>query len=431
MSFLRSLFGPSRREVWRQLSSDLGGRFHDGGLFGHAAVQARSGDWILTLDTVSSGDGKSNQTYTRLRAPYFNPEGFRFEIYRTGVFSGIGKALGMQDVEVGHRGFDRDFVIKGNAPRRLRRLFDNARVRQLIRAQPRIRLSVKGRDGWFGRYPAGIHELHFQADGALKDPVRLRNLFDLFTEVLWEICHGGRARADEVPAHVRRVSAPGGRVTRKYVLWEGDGPRRDAAAALGRLGDPAAIPALAGVLRDHDPVLRLRAVEALAEIGHPDAIGPLVPLLGDARKSTGLRFRDGVAEALRQLGEGALVVTVGAALGGDLGPLKAYDGEQRAGIVAALGHALEGSAGAHAANALAGIHAVEALPRLREARRSLGTRDARGQAVTRAIGQLEARASLPRAAAAADADVDTLPRSARAPGPDPDTLPRSAESPPA
>ncbi len=429
MNFLKALFGPSRKEVWRQLSSELDGQFHDGGLFGHSAVQARSGDWTLTLDTFTSGDGKTNQTFTRLRAPYFNPEGFRFDIYRAGVFSGFGKALGMQDVEVGHSRFDRDFVIKGNAPRRLRRLFGNARVRRLIQAQPKIQLTVKGRDGWFGRYPDGMDELHFQALGAIKDLARLRNLFNLFTEVLWQVCHGGRADADDVPFHVRRLSAPGGRIINKYVLWEGNAPRRDAAAQLGRLGDPAAIPALADALWDEDPALRLPAVEALAAIRHPDAVAPLIPLLGDARKAAGLRFRDGVAEALRQLGEGELVVTVGAALGGDSGHLKAYNGGHRAEIIAALGHALQGSSGAHAANALAEIHAVEALPRLREVQRGLGTRDATGQAVSAAIGKLEARAALPRAAAATDVEVDTLPRSAQAPGPDPGTLPRSSQAP--
>ncbi|WP_419856600.1 HEAT repeat domain-containing protein [Candidatus Palauibacter irciniicola] len=429
MNFLKALFGPSRKDVWRQLADEVDGQFHEVGLFNPFAVQARTGDWTVTLDTYTSGDGKTNQTFTRLRAPYFNPEGFRFDIYRAGVFSGFGKALGLQDIEVGHPRFDRDFVIKGNAPRRLRRLFGNGRVRRLMQAQPKIQLTVKGRDGWFGRYPDGMDELHFQAHGAIKDLARLRNLFDLFTEVLWEVCHGGRAHEDDVPFHVRRLGAPGGRITNKYVLWEGDRPRRDAAAALGRLEDPAAIPALADVLWDEDAVLRLRAVEALAEIRHPGAIGPLVPLLGDARKGAGLQFRDGVAEALRQLGEGELVVTVGAALGGDFGRLKTYDGGYRAEIIAALGHALEGSSGAHAANALAEIHAVEALPRLRAVQRSLGTRDATGQAVAAAIGKLEARASLPRAAAAADVEVDTLPRSAQAPGPDPGTLPRGSQAP--
>ena len=419
MKFLRALFGPTRKEVWRQLADERGGRFHEGGLFGHSAVQVRSGDWTLTLDTYSEGDGKSNQTYTRLRAPYFNPEGFRFQIRRASVLSGLGKSLGMQDIEVGHARFDRDFVIKGNSPQHLRRLFDNAGIRRLIDAQPRIHLSVKGRDGWFGKYPPDMDELHFEALGVIKDIARLRALFDLFPEVLWQLCHDGRPEEEDVRYHVRRLGAPGGSITKKYVLWQGNEPRRDAAARLGRLGDPAGIPALASVLGDEDPVLGFRAIEALAEIRHPDAIAPLIPLLGEARRAAGARFRDGAAVALRHLGADELVETVTAALGGDVARLKAYegtnDGGYRAQIVAALGRALEGASGAHAAHALAEIHAVEALPRLREVLRSTGAGGAKGEAISSAVQALEARAALPRAASAADVAVDTLPRSARAP----------------
>ena len=49
-----------------------------------------------------------------MRAPYVNPDGFRFTIYRQGVFSDIGKWLGMQDVTVGCPEFDEAFIIKGN-----------------------------------------------------------------------------------------------------------------------------------------------------------------------------------------------------------------------------------------------------------------------------------------------------------------------------
>ena len=122
MSLVKALFGPSREEIWRQLSREVGGQFHEGGFFTPSAVQARTHDWIITLDTHTQGDGNTNVTSTRLRAPYFNPEGFRFEIYRASIFSGPGKALGMQDIEVGHPRFDREFVIKGNAPRRVLQL---------------------------------------------------------------------------------------------------------------------------------------------------------------------------------------------------------------------------------------------------------------------------------------------------------------------
>ena len=428
MGLLRALFGPSRNEIWRQLSREVRGQFHERGFFGESAVQARTGDWIMTLDTCSQG-GQHGQVYTRLRAPYFNPEGFRFQIYRASVFTELGKALGMEDIEVGHPRFDGDFVIKGNMPRRVRRLFDNPRIRKLIDAQPRIHLSVKAHEGWFSKFPAGVDELHYQAEGVIKDLPQLRTLFDLFAEVLQELCHDGSAYQDDVRIHTRRLRAPGGRIEDTYLLWEGYKPRRDAAAALGRLGDPAAVAALASVLWDADALLRVLAIDALAEIGHGDAIRPLIPLLGDRREAEGRAIQGIVAEALRRLGEGDLTDTVLAALRGDFNALKARGTEYRAEIIAALAGAIEGEAGQHAANALAEINAVEALPRLRETLRSYRVPEVTERAVAATIRKLEARASLPRAAAAADAQSDTLPRAAREPGPDRGTLPRRSRGP--
>ena len=429
MSFLKALFGPSKEDIWRQLSDEVGGQFHEGGWFTQSAVQARSGDWIITLDTYTQGSGNTSSTYTRLRAPYFNPEGFRFEVYRAGFFSEVGKALGMQDIEVGHKRFDDDFVIKSNRPRRVRRLFDNAEIRRLIDVQPRIHLSVKGHEGLFSRYPAGVDELYFQAPGTIKDRAHLRHLFDLFAEVLQQVCHEGEAYEDDERIHIRRLSAPGGQVEYTHVLWEGNEPRRAAAAALGRLKARAAVRPLTLVLRDDDKVLRIRAIKALGEIGHPGAIRPLITLLGDNRRVEGRRICDRAADALRQLGEEELVDAMGAALGGEFGSLEALGDEYRQEIIEALGDALEGPWGVDAARALAEIHAVEALPGLRKVLRGIGGRVTLGEAVSGAIRHLETRASLPRAAAAAELEVDTLPRPAQQPGPDTETLPRGTREP--
>ena len=429
MSFLKALFGPSQKEIWQQLSTEVHGKFHEGGLLTGSAVQARTRDWIITLDTYTSGDGKTNQTFTRLRAPYFNPEGFRFEVYRASIFTGLGKALGMQDIEVGHPRFDEDFVIKSNAPRRVGRLFDNEKIRHLIDAQPRIHLSVKAHEGWLSKFPAGVDELHFQAAGTIKDLAQLRTLFDLFAEVLRQVCHEGKAYEDDVDIHIRRLSAPGGRIEDKHILWESYGNRRDAAAALGRLGDAAAVPALASVLGDEDLVLRARAIESLSEIGHASAIRPLVRLLGDSREADGRPIRALAAGALRSLGEGELVDSVLAALDGEVGSLKAYRGRYRKEVGVALCYALGGPHGSQAANALAEINAVEALPRLRKAQKMAFARSATREAIAAAIKRLEARASLPRAATAADVAADTLPRAAPEPSPGTRTLPRGSRGP--
>ncbi len=198
MGILRQLFGPSRDEVWQKLSHEIGGDFDDGGFWKGSKLEVKHGEWTITLDTYTVSTGKSSTTYTRIRAPYINKDNFRFTIYRKSIFSGIGKALGMRDVEIGYPQFDDDFIIKGNDENLLRTLFANIKIRELISAQPRIHLQVKDDEGYFGsQFPRGVDELYFQTVGVIKDTQRLRQLFELFSEVLNHLCHIGSAYEDD------------------------------------------------------------------------------------------------------------------------------------------------------------------------------------------------------------------------------------------
>ena len=194
MSILRQIFGPSQEEVWRQLCSEIGAEFVEGGFWRGTKVQARVKEWTVTLDTYTVSTGKSHVTYTRMRAPYVNKGGFRFTIYRKGLFSELGKRLGMQDIEVGDPEFDRDFIIKGNDESKVLALFGNPRIRQLIQAQPSISLEVKDDEGWFSAsFPEGVDELYFQVVGVVKDVERLKSLYELFAETLDHLSHIGSA----------------------------------------------------------------------------------------------------------------------------------------------------------------------------------------------------------------------------------------------
>jgi hypothetical protein len=165
-----------------------------GGEDGSSKVQAHVGPWTVTLDTYTFSAGHSHITFTRMRAPYVNPEGFRFTIYRKGFFSDVGKLLGMQDIEVGDPEFDDPFIIKGNDEGKICGLFANPKIRQMIFAQPKIRLEVRDSEGWFGsKFPQDVDELHFQVVGVIKEVERLRSLFDLFAAVLNHLCKIGSA----------------------------------------------------------------------------------------------------------------------------------------------------------------------------------------------------------------------------------------------
>src|SRR5262245_15374166 len=138
MSILRQIFGPSKEEIWKQLCAQIDADFVERGFCRGSKVEARVKEWTVTLDTFVVTTGKTTIPFTRMRAPFVNKEGFRFKVYRKGFFSELGKILGMQDIEVGHSEFDREFIIKGNDSIKVRMLFGNSEIRRLLEAQPSI-----------------------------------------------------------------------------------------------------------------------------------------------------------------------------------------------------------------------------------------------------------------------------------------------------
>lgn len=185
----------SRKVAWQTLSDEIKARYVDGGFWKGDKVVAEYGDWTLTLDTYTVSTGKVTVVFTRMRAPYRNPGGFRFTVYRKSIFSGIGKMLGMQDIEIGDAPFDHDFIIQATNESRVRELLANLRIRELITKQKDIQFSVKDDEGWFGStFPDGVDELYFAVAGVIKDIDRLKLLFDLFAETLEQLV---RMRAAE------------------------------------------------------------------------------------------------------------------------------------------------------------------------------------------------------------------------------------------
>lgn len=195
MGLWRALFGPSQAEAWQELSRQINGRFEKGGWFRTTRVTAGVDPWIMTLDTYSTG-GEDSTTYTRLRAPFRNLGQLRFQVYRKSLFSGLGKLLGMQDIEIGEPIFDDDFIIKSNNEDGIRRLLADETIRRLLERQPRVHFRVKDGEGWFGRgLPEGVDELYFEAVGVIKDLDQLRGLYDLFAATLKRLGEIGSARA--------------------------------------------------------------------------------------------------------------------------------------------------------------------------------------------------------------------------------------------
>jgi hypothetical protein len=198
VGFFKTLFGPSRNEIWTALQAQIGGQLQPATCWHGNTLRVQSGEWKLTLDeyTTLMHVGKTTVPigHTRMRAPFPNPGGFRFSIHRASIFSTLGSFLGMQDIQVGHPEFDSDFVIKGNNEATVRALCSSVRLRALVSAQPSIRLSIQDDDGWFGtQYPEAIDVLVFDVAEHIRDVERLKGIYNVFAEALSRLSEMGIA----------------------------------------------------------------------------------------------------------------------------------------------------------------------------------------------------------------------------------------------
>ncbi|MEL6590912.1 MAG: DUF3137 domain-containing protein [Bacteroidota bacterium] len=189
------LFGRHKREIWQHLAAQLDGDFFRGRFTKADRVEAIHENWMVTLDTFTV----DKSTFTRIRAPYVNRDDFIFKIMRQHSGHRIAKAFGMSDVVVGYPDFDRDFVIQGSDRRKLKMMFGNPKIRELISYQPKIRLELRREAPLFTKpkFPADVNELYYQVGGILKDLDQLHDLFDLFAYALDHLCAIGTAYEDD------------------------------------------------------------------------------------------------------------------------------------------------------------------------------------------------------------------------------------------
>ena len=185
MSFLKSLFRPSKEEIWTQIADDIGGEFIDAGFWGTDVLMYKHKEWEIVLDTFIRSTGNTSIPYTRMQVPFVNKDGLLFQIYRANFFSSIGKFLGSQDIEIESPYFDDEFIIKGNDPYQIKRLLDDPKLKELFHNQANINIKIKEDKGvFFKQFPEGINVLYFECQGTMKKKNDLYNIFELFTAIL-------------------------------------------------------------------------------------------------------------------------------------------------------------------------------------------------------------------------------------------------------
>jgi hypothetical protein len=190
MAQRRSNFGTHHEEIWRQLARQVAGEFQTGGTWQADKVRMVAGDWSITLDVRTVPGYKTEERFTRLRAPFVNTEGFRFTIYRKNVFSRLAAFLGMEDLETGYSMVDDNYIVQASDKAKLRRLLSDEQIRILMEAQGDFYVHVHADEGFHAdQYPDGVDELYFEVPDVINDFDRLKQCYDLFALLLRSLCH--------------------------------------------------------------------------------------------------------------------------------------------------------------------------------------------------------------------------------------------------
>ncbi len=168
---LGSISKRKRDAIWRQLAVELGAEFVESGFFRSSNVQAHVKDCTVTLDVYSMPSGDSSTTYTRLKAPLQDLQGLQFTLSRKSLVTKLDKALGAKEIATGDAEFDHAFAIRGIDEAKVRALFSNQKIRQLLQTEVSATGFLRG------------NVLDLEVEGDLKDIARLKSLFEVFGEL--------------------------------------------------------------------------------------------------------------------------------------------------------------------------------------------------------------------------------------------------------
>jgi hypothetical protein len=169
----------SRLRAWGELASNTGLTCESGGFFSPIRVTGMYRGHGLVLDTFTRSSGKSSQTYTRIVLSANNPSDLSLAIYEEGVMSKIGKALGMQDIQLGDADLDQRFIIKGRPEEAIVNLLAFGSLRQKLLDARSLNLALDGQ------------QVHFEERGVELDIGRLQFLFDLMSDLAEAIERAG------------------------------------------------------------------------------------------------------------------------------------------------------------------------------------------------------------------------------------------------
>ena len=199
MTKLKSLFAKSRGEILKGLKAELKKAPVEAGLKRPKRLKIRSREWVITLDTYSS-DEAPDKIITRLRAPYVNPENFKFSISPSGPKNnGETSRTDGESMSSGEPDLAGNYSIDTNNEVRIKDFLQVSSIKTYLLKNPGIKLEIAADQGWFlASFPRGVDELRLNRVGAIRNLDELVELYEFFAESINQLCIMGTAYKNEL-----------------------------------------------------------------------------------------------------------------------------------------------------------------------------------------------------------------------------------------
>lgn len=171
--------------AWHRILKGVGDNLLNHDYLKDKKIELDISGWVITVDSYTVAE----KAHTRLRAPYLNTENFQFKMFRKGFFSSFMKLFGMQDIEIGNEKFDANFIIQANDKEKIKKLFSDYLLREMLSNQDSILVQIKDDEGWFkDKYPEGINELYIEVPELVQDIEQLEVMFLILAKIFQYLC---------------------------------------------------------------------------------------------------------------------------------------------------------------------------------------------------------------------------------------------------
>lgn len=186
-----SLFGKDPGMIWKQFSKENSGifRFSSRGY----RLDFPYKDFTITLETYSYYTNREETSeYIRGVVEFVSRDQFRLLLTRQGLVENISKIFGAQDIQIGDRRFDKDFMIKSNDEMKTRFMLSNDSIAGILLKNQTVRLEITNGEGLFGEKPKeGNYMLYYILEREIEEIGQLNELSFLFKTLLDELIKMG------------------------------------------------------------------------------------------------------------------------------------------------------------------------------------------------------------------------------------------------